>query len=407
MSLPKPAPDIWQRMNRPGASVRYFFCGEPADYAAFFVPPRVAPQAQPLQGPMPPGPSGLAALPPWEVPLGGPRTAGLPFFLAPLSQEAVRDLKRFMDQTLDVPIADRRGRAFHFSIVITEWRAFVHDSDDVEMRGLTALEQFIGENHWREITVSIDDGPQERLFRSAKECVAKAIRPYLPPEKANRLSHLRRAARFYLKLRARHLPTPPNLNRLEEISRKENGIELYTAVVAKNGGGLPTSTQLEAVCEGGLAALDRGPSRAANTWQARVEPCFTLLQEYANARQDPVLDDIVLRFELAIKGPKPTKKNVVDTGSDTSCPFHFVETEHALTITVDPLPDPFPYQARAQMPKAARWSVADRPEGGMEVVVALKANRGEARHQRLQALNWAAEICTRLNRPLPTITNPA
>jgi hypothetical protein len=402
---PTPPTDVWSKLKRPHVTARYFFCGEPAEYAAFFGPQPTLPHLLVGEGPVV-----LGATPPAFTtlePYTGPKTAGLPFLLAPLSHDGARDLKRFEAELLRVDLADRAERAFACSMAITQWRALEHESDSVELLGLIALEKFIIDNLWREITVSIEGTPPVPLFRTANEFVTKVVRPCLPPKKAKRLSHLRRATRLWLKLRARGHPVPPNVDRLEDLSLRADAIDLYAEIVEHNRGGLPQPWQIETVLEGGSKALKKPKGSLAQTQKAQVLEAVANLSTFAATLKNPILNGLVADVEKAAKGKTVVKQKLTRLkprlAPELGCPFHFVEVDHELTITVDPLPHPMPYRALAAIPKRAKWIALDLPDGRLGVMVNLDRNPARAQSQREEAYHWAREICAELQCPLPAV----
>ncbi len=403
-----PAPETAPANPEPAgetAAVRYYFRGEPAEYAAFFGPRAPLPHLVTGEGPVFPGftPAACTAFEPYT----GPTTAGLPFLLAPLSGDEIADMKRFEAELRQVEIADRSERAFTCSIAMTQWRAHMNVAGLVELLGLIALERFIIDNLWREISVSVCGAPPVPLFKSVHDFIARVIRPFMPPEKAKRLSHKRRAIRLWLKLRERGYPVPPNVDRLEDLSLLANAIELYAAIVAHNRGGLPQAGQIEAVLKGGTKALTKPKGSLAQTQKAQVLEAIAKLGSYTATLEDPVLDGLVADVEKAAKGNKVVKQKLTRLkprlAPELGCPFHFEEVDHTLTVTVDPLPDPMPYRALKAIPKRATWSILELPDQRLRVVVELDHNPAKARHQRAEAYHWASEICAELQCPLPAV----
>lgn len=304
-----------------------------------------------------------------------------------------------------IPVEQRAARAFSFSSAVFAWLAHERHAGRAELIGILALELLCVEQHWREIAISVDGRPAEPLFASAAQFVTSILDLWGMSAHESRISHRRRAARLWLRLRARQLPVPDNLNRIEALSTLENAVELYSKIVRLKGGRLPTHTEITLAIAEGADALNRPQGSMSKQKRTRIAGLLDELDAYALSRSDPVLSGICQRLRQAAENKTIVKQKITRAlprlAPEMGCPFHLREEPQTLHITVERLPDPMPYRARASIPRRAGWIVCPFDDGRWQVAVPLDENPAKANAQRAEAFAWMTELCADMHAPLP------
>lgn len=413
-SLPHSAPSEQQLRKTPAQLLRegqLHFCGTPAAYAEILLTRCLRAAASTAPTPTPTPTLDAAGIERWaKSPANLPiiSAAGLPVLFGPREEIGRHATEAWLAQSNAIPLAERSERAHFLGLTIAGWLAHERRNDAAELIGIIALEEYCLEGLWREIQVMID-GQLIRVFRTPNEFVATVLAHWQRGASSGRVSHLRTCARLWRRLRARQLPTPPNLSRLEPICRRGDAVDLYQKLVAANRGLAPTASQILAAVESpeGSTAATGKPSQLA-----RVLAVADEIQAYATQRADPHLSALVTRLlnegrrspKAHVKRPPP--RNLPRYDPALPCPFSF--TEHVepegsrhLTIDVAPLPHPMPYRAQSTLPPKASWGVKADVSGAIQIVVELSNSPSQAHAQKAQAYAWAIALCRDMHAPMP------
>ncbi len=368
------------------------------------------------------------------TPLDGPRPSIAAHLLIP-GYELPLHAKTFEAElaALDrIPMTDGSERMFQFACQVVRWCGNDARCDQqIELLGKLALERLCEEERWRTIAVKID-GHLRPLFRSANEFVATFYHMRGRCIHKSRVSHIRNAARLYLRLLYRGVPLHPDLNLLEVFGgNTARAADAYESLVKRLDGRLPTPDEIKEAAqamklemEAAAAALQASPEPSASprtpgrkgskddvlaAWQkATWDHLLTYVDE---AIEDPVLKltlkelrDSYLTEEERVVDESP-RLPVYPAGLPSPIAITEIpadDGEATLAIEVAPLPHPAPYYARSKIPHRAPWTITDYPDGRLSIRVPVSAHPSKAREERGQAYTWASRLCLDLSAPLPT-----